>query len=233
VIPSAKKYASTIDERQREAERQFRQYEEQVERRNEQGLRSLKAQCRRISVLLYRATGSGVAPGPSAPEASAPGGPGVEPASAGAMDSIDGRFRVDEKPADGLNPPAVARIRPVVTGEGGRPLPSRYHDEIVAGCEITEQNDAGLLLRSIRLQDVTVEKRTDVFEPAVAARVRFVFFPRTGSSVDRPPSAPVAAASHTIERIERGRQYTITLELSKATLDWLHLLAAEPESSEP
>jgi hypothetical protein len=71
------------------------------------------------------------------------------------------------------------------------------------------------------------------FEPAVAARVRFVFLPRTGSSVGRPPTAPVAAASQTIERIEPGRQYTITLELSKATLDWLHLLAAEPESSEP
>jgi hypothetical protein len=234
VIPKAMAFASTVDQKQKFAESQFRQFEEQMQRSNQQGVAALKQQCRRISVLVYRAMGSGEAAAPSSAAASAAGRPAVGPASAaGSRESVDGRFKVEQRPARALNPPAIAHIRLVVTGDDGRPLPLWYHEEIVTGCEITEQNAAGLLLRSVRLQDVTVQKSTDVFEGAVAARIRLLFFSRFDQRSGQGGKAPIVAASHTIERIEAGRQYTVTLQLGKETLDWLHLLAAGPESSKP
>jgi hypothetical protein len=234
VIPKAKAFASSADQREQFAQTQFRRFEEQMRLGNQQGLAALRRQCRRISVLVYRATEDREAVGGSAPATTAaPAQPAEAPPAAGAMESVDGRFQVEAKPASGLHPPAIARLRPVVTAEGARPLPAWFHDAIVTRCEITEEDSSGLLLRSIRLEDVSVEKSSDLFGPAVSARVRLLFCSRSDRSSGPQAKAPIAAASCTIERIEPDMQYTVTLQLTKDTLDWLHLLAAEPDTNAP
>jgi len=213
VIPTAKKAVATVEERKQYVEEQFRQYEEQLRENNEKGLAAIRGQCRRISVIVYRAV-EGVG-------------------AAGAVESMAGRFVIEEKPAQGLNPPAIARIRPMVTGESGRPLPSWYHGAIVTACEVVALNADGLILRTIPLRDIFAEKSVDVFEKTTAARARFQFLARGDAPSGQPPKAPIAAASYRIERIDEGKQYTVKLQLPQEALDWLRLLAADPGSSQP
>jgi len=222
VVPTAKQAVATVDEKKKYVEEEFRRYETQVRRQNEQGLAALREQCRRISVIVYRA-GEGVGAARSSADADA----------GGAVESVEGRFLIEEKPAQGLNPPAIARIRPVVTGEGGRPLPSWYHGEIVSACEVVALNADGLILRTIPLRDVFSEKSVDVFEKTTAARVRFQFLARGDAPFGQPPKAPIAADSYRIERIDEGKQYTVKLQLANEALDWLRLLAADPDSGQP
>ena len=233
VIPKAKHAASTVDERKEEAEALFRQYEGQLRKHNEQGLAALREQCRRISVLVYQAVEGAEIPGTTAERAPVDGQAAMEAAPSETASSVDGRFKLDEKPAQGLKPPAIARIRPVVAAYRGRPLPPRFHEQIAIGCLIVEQDKNEFLLRTIEIRDIDSEKTTDLFEKTSAVRVRFEFFPRSDGQFDQQRRAAVAMASHVVERIEEGRQYTITLELSEEGLAWLLLLAREPDSGEP
>ena len=194
-----------------------------------------------MSVIVYRAVAGEKGQGTSdeAPDASddhavrgspdpARVGEVGSPAPSGASNtqpSVDGRFRVEERPAQGLQPPAIAQLRPVVTGEGGRPLPPWFRQEIVTGCRVVEQNEDGFLLRTIEMRDIDAERTADVFEKTTALRVRFEFFPRPDKPFDRPPQEKaIAAVSHLVEPIEQGKQYTIQLELTGEGLDWLRLL---------
>ncbi|MFH1918625.1 MAG: hypothetical protein ABIP48_01885, partial [Planctomycetota bacterium] len=178
--------------------------------------------CRRISVILYRAVAGEAASGKSAAER----GP-----AAGALPSIQARFRVEERPAPGLHPPAIARIKPVVTGAGGRALPSWFREELVTGCRVVEQNEEGFLLRNIEMRDIDAERVADVFEKTTSLRVRFFFSPRSDQTFNQEPEKVTAAASHVIDSIEQGKQYTIKLELTDEGLDWLRLLGKNNQSA--
>lgn len=233
VIPTAKKAVATVEERKQYVEEQFRQYEEQLRENNEKALAAIRDQCRGISVIVYRAgEGMGAARSSAADPAGTPT-PGETTPGAGAVESMEGRFVVEEKPAQGLAPPAIAQIRPIVTGEGGRPLPAWYEGAIRSACEVVAFNADGLILRTTRLRDVFTEKSVDVFEKTTAARVTFRFLARRDGTSSQSPETPIAAAAHRIEPIDEGKQYTVNLQLPKGTLDWLRLLAAEPGSSQP
>jgi hypothetical protein len=225
VIPTAKRAASTVEERQERLDRELRRSQEQLRQHNEQRWASLRQQCRRISVIVYRAAeGAATAGSPSGTDAAAARSPGR------AVGSVDGRFLIEERPAQGLNPPAVAQIRPLITGEDGRPVPPWYHGEIVTACQIVAENADRLILRTISLRDLLAEKTADVFHQTKAARVRFEFSPRGDAPIGGPPKAPVAAASCRIESVEPGRQYTVKLQLTNEALDWLRLLAGGDSS---
>ncbi len=219
VIPTAKHAVATVDQRKKFIEDEFLRYREQLREQNEKASAALAGQARRISVIVYRAA-EGVASAGTAPAPTAP---------AEAVDSVEGRFVIEERPAQGLNPPSIARLRPLVTAEEGRPLPPWYHGQIATSCRIVEENADGLLLRTKRLGDVFTEKSAEVFTGATAVRVRFEFSARSDTPLEQPEKAPLAAAAHRIERIERGKQYAVTLQLTDEALDWLRLLAGGPE----
>jgi len=241
VIPAAKTAVATVEERKQYAEEQFRQYEERLRENHEKGLAAIREQCRRISVIVYRAV-AGEDAGRSLADADAAGAPApgeATPAGAqatppgGAVESMEGRFAIEEKPAQGLAPPAIARIRPIVTGEGGRPLPAWYRGAITTSCELVALDAGGLILRTIPVRDLFAEGSVDVFEKTTAARVTFQFRARGDAASGQPPRAPIATAFCRIERIDKGKQYTVMLQLPKGALDWLRLLAAVPGSSPP
>ncbi|MFH1264207.1 MAG: hypothetical protein ABIK89_00660, partial [Planctomycetota bacterium] len=122
VVPTAKQAVASVDAKKEYIENEIRKYEEELRAHNKAGLATLREQCRRISVILYRAVAGKAASGRSAAER----GP-----AAGALPSVQARFRVEDRPAPGLHPPAIARIKPVVTGAGGRALPTWFREELV------------------------------------------------------------------------------------------------------
>jgi len=228
VIPMAEKAASTVDARKKEAEALFRQDQEEMRKHNEAGLDAVKRQCRRISVLVYQAVEGAGMPGTPAERAPLQKQGALEPASSWETESsVDGRFKVHDKPAQGLNPPAIARIRPVVAAYSGRPLPAWFREQLTVGCLIVEQDKDGFLLRKIEVRDIDSEKTTDLF------RLRFQFFRRSDDQYDQHRKAAVPMALHLVERIEEGKQYTVTFELSDDGLARLSPLAREPDSGEP
>jgi len=227
VIPTAKNAVATKDDRKKYIETEFRRYEEQLDQHNKRASAQL-AQCSGMSVIVYQVVASAESHGASeTSESAGDQSAGKAPPASKAATSIDGRFVVQKKPAAGLDPPSVARLRPVVTGSGGRPLPPWYHEEVVVGCRIVEQDAGGFLLRTITLTDIDVEETTDVYEKTAAVRVQFQFFPRSQSPFDGQERAAIALAAHVVEGIEEGMQYTIKLELSKDGIDWLRLLGKD------
>jgi len=212
--PDAEARMKAIVEKHVEAE--VRAYEGQLREHNEQGLAALKQQCRRISVIVYRARG-----GPGSSSIS------NHRSSIPTRASLEGRFRVERRPAQGLNPPAIAQVRPVVAGDGGKPLPPWYDEVLVAGCLIVEQDENGFLLRNIEMRDIDAEEIADIFEKTATVRLRFEFSRRSRDPFDAQRRAVIATASHVVDRIEKGKQYTIKLELTKEGLDRLRLVAED------
>jgi len=95
----------------------------------------------------------------------------------------------------------------------------------VTACLIVEQDQSGFLLRNIEMRDIDAERITDVFEKTTSVRVRFDFFPRSRDPFAQEQTAAIATASHLVERIEKGKQYTVKLEMTREGLDWLRLVA--------
>jgi len=221
VIPTAKRAVATKDERRKYIETEFRRYEEQLQQHNEQASAELE-KCLAISAIVYRAV-ERVEPR----DASEPSEPADSRAAAKPTPSIDGRFTVEKKPAGGLDPPAIARLKLLVTASGGRPLPPWCREKSVTGCRVVEQDERGFLLRTITLSDIRTEEATEVFQKTTAIRVQFQFFRRSTSPFDGQEKKPLALAAHLIEAVEEGMHYTIKLELSKDGIDWLRLLVED------
>jgi hypothetical protein len=165
--------------------------------------------------------------GPFPPEKQIPAGhPKREPAPAPQTPaSIDGRVEATARPVPALRPPVIARIKPLVTGKGGAPLPPWLGEKLVTGCLVIAQDRDGFLSRPVELSDVDGQAIADVPAGTVAISVRFTFLPRWPGPSDQQGKAVAATGWYMIERVEAGNQYTIRLELSPAELDWLRLLA--------
>ena len=212
VVPRARSLVGSADEREEYVETEFNRLQARLKREHEQGLARLRDQCRRISVIVYQAAKTD---GTDTNTASPP----KETQRPQQQGSIQGRFEVSEGPARELNRPAVARIRPIVSGIGGRALPPWYTQEYVIGCLIVEQDKDGFNQRTITLGDLSAEKTAEVFEKTAAVRVQFQFFRRSQNQFDQQGRRMVATASVRVEPIQEGKQYTVKLELNNEGLE--------------
>ena len=237
VIPQAMQKLGSLDGEVKGIKEEYRRYEVEARRKSEEALAELKRGSRQISILVYQTVGDRPGAGDSTParvpvEPSATAGSAApaDPAAVRQGASIRGEFKVEQKAAQGLPAPAVARVRPLVVAGGDKPLPAWYQENLRTGCQILEENEQGFTVRIVDVADIDVEKTFDVFEQAAAIRIRFRFFLRSGNGYAQDRRELAVTNSHVVKPVEAGKQYTIKLELTREALERLRALSADSGS---
>lgn len=157
----------------------------------------LRRRCREISAVVYRIPSRTPAP----------------PASvSGESFELAATATIERRAALRLPAGAIARIRPLVVGVSGRPLPSWFAKTFVVGCLIKEIDGEGNV-RLIRLHDIADQPSAELFQGTAKAAVRFRFVLPPDDLGSTAEKEVAVSRWFAIAPVERGRQYRVRLGL--------------------
>ena len=150
------------------------------------------------------------------------GGPNRSPAVAGRPPSIDGAFRIEKRPITGLRAPVMAKVRFVVSAEGGKKLPPALRKSAIIGSLLIEQNKEGLVrlieTPEIEVQEMGLPVTNRIYQDAVSLRPQIRFFRRPADRFQSKLECLAVSNGAAIEPVEADCEYIVRFEISDVGL---------------